>query len=473
MSIAYNPEEMPYDEYTEVTLTITDATSVSPYGKASYAFKAGIPAPWESLGMGTYVEDCVSALFGVENVAYAVEVQENMENRGIYRLVNPYGKAYPYNEEGDYDASQNYYMEINAQDPEGVYITRFNTGMDWGYGECIVWSMANYYMVRQGLSLEDVKAEGLCGTLSEGLITFPKESLLFGMMDYQDGGLYPANGNGKFTVALPGTVIADYSVSVAYEGLFTAVDKSISAVASVVLGTDVEVVKVAMIAGTDAETLLNGIVDGSIEAVSLEADGEVKLPLPEDAVSGRYTIMAVSYADGEAQEYATSSFRYEVPSSETWTEIGTGTYTYVKFFEGDDAGLSLWKSDQTPNRYKISHWGNDVDFTFSYNPETGEVLVDEQEIGYVHPDYGMVNVVDYVTYTGSTSATSYYEDGTFYFALVYFVSDGVFGYGYETFTLDAENATQNTRALAGSIKQLKANIGWPSKLLQNSCPAWY
>ncbi len=48
---------------------------------------------------------------------YMVEVEESMTQPGLYRLVNPYGAAFPYNEPGDYDADNNYYLTINAVDP--------------------------------------------------------------------------------------------------------------------------------------------------------------------------------------------------------------------------------------------------------------------------------------------------------------------------------------------------------------------
>jgi hypothetical protein len=171
-------------------------------------------SPWESLGMATYREDIVTTFFNAENIVYEVEIERNVETPGLYRLVNPYGAAYPYNDEGEYDTSENHYMVIDAQDPEAVTIQQTYTGMNWGYGEFIVWSLADYYL-NQGVTAEEIAAEGYFGKLENGVITFPTRTLLIAMTEYEDGDLYYANTNGLFAVALPGYSIPEYNAPAA------------------------------------------------------------------------------------------------------------------------------------------------------------------------------------------------------------------------------------------------------------------
>ena len=162
-------------------------------------YVAGDSNPWVSLGMATYTEDLVTTFFKVENLSYQVEVRENKDKPGLYRVINPYGAAYPYNEEGDYDTSKEYFFEIDATDPEGVYMPGiYGTGMNWGYGEFSLTSMAYYYMAVQGATFEDVKEAGYCGVLADNVITFPAEGLLISMAEYNNGGLYTSNKNGAF-----------------------------------------------------------------------------------------------------------------------------------------------------------------------------------------------------------------------------------------------------------------------------------
>ena len=170
---------------------------------------AGGPV-WNSLGLAQYTDDFVASLFtDVQPVTYNVEIQESEDKPGLYRLVNPYGAAYPYNQEGDWNTSSDFYLEINAQDPQGVYIETQALGFDWGYGEFLASSqtaqlLANY-------DLETIKAAGgYCGTLSEGVITFPAKALLVSAATLD--GWYYANSSGAFKVVLPSASKSSKSV---------------------------------------------------------------------------------------------------------------------------------------------------------------------------------------------------------------------------------------------------------------------
>ena len=195
--------------YTVVAVSFDKAGEAMSANYLTFEFApAGQPSPWQSLGMATYREDFVAGLFELENVVYEVEIQENTETPGLYRLVNPYGAAFPYNEDGDYDASKNYYVVIDAQDPAAVTIQNTNVGMNWGYGEFSVWSLADYNLT-QGATKEQVAEAGMFGTLENGVITFPVKTLLVSMAEYQNGAIMYANTNGKFAVALPGVELPE------------------------------------------------------------------------------------------------------------------------------------------------------------------------------------------------------------------------------------------------------------------------
>ncbi|WP_148304487.1 hypothetical protein [Bacteroides stercorirosoris] len=87
LSISYNPESLEYDAYSEIKLTIGDESATTPYGMAQYVFKAGIPAPWTSLGKATFSD---AFLFANK---YSVELQRNDLNPSLYRLVDPYSEG--------------------------------------------------------------------------------------------------------------------------------------------------------------------------------------------------------------------------------------------------------------------------------------------------------------------------------------------------------------------------------------------
>lgn len=205
LTIGYNPNSFAYDEYYELTIAIPEEYA-TPYGISSYTFTAGIPSAWVSLGTALYTDDFITTFYGVDTYPYEVEIQENAASPGLFRLVYPYGEAYPYNEAyddgtADWDLTRTYYLEINATDPDGVFIPQQQTGMDWGYGNIEVWSEASREM-ELGATLEDVKAVGLTGTYAEGIITFPPNTLLVSMPLYAEG-FFTANTGGAFRVELP------------------------------------------------------------------------------------------------------------------------------------------------------------------------------------------------------------------------------------------------------------------------------
>ncbi len=179
--------------YTAIAITF-DAEG-NPYEALTKEFEfyvAGQENPWVSLGMATYTEDCLTTFFNVANETYPVEVRQNKDNPGLYRIIHPYA-AY------GADTSNEYFIEIDATDPEGVYIPRIcGTGFDAGYGEISITCMAYYYMATQGVSLEDVKGAGYCGIFADNVITFPAEALMISMPGYQDGAWYKSNINGAF-----------------------------------------------------------------------------------------------------------------------------------------------------------------------------------------------------------------------------------------------------------------------------------
>lgn len=171
------------DNFTVVALGIASDQSSGEYTYKSTAYisfdytSADPNAGWTSLGTVQYTDGYMCALYSISALTWGVEMQENDDQPGYYRLVNPYGAAYPYNESGDYDPDVNSYLYINAVDPDGVFIEESPQTIDWGAGAFTFYSMAAYYMDYGGYPLETVKNAGYCGTLENGKITFPAKTL--------------------------------------------------------------------------------------------------------------------------------------------------------------------------------------------------------------------------------------------------------------------------------------------------------
>lgn len=573
-------------------ITIEDTKYAKVYGtKPTYINCSLARVKWDPVpviegregteGVALWRDDFVTTFFGVQNVEYEVDVQVNAGKPGLYRFKNVYGSEYPYNKPGQYDDSRDYWLVINAEDPNAVYIEKQITGTDWGYGNWIVWSMADNYL-KKGKSKAEVADLGVFGSLKDGVIKFPKGTLLFGMANYNSGGCYESNGSGMFRVTLPGGKDVDYTMSLSAE--LCAGGK---VPVSFELGDDIAKVSYKVFEGKlDKEGIQTAhyeVVEDS-EAPSVSESGTVDIQCPE---SGFYTLVAVGYdAEGVKRGYDGVSFgyvltgdeeekatvisagleltsRYEpegytkinsalfyvygkdiqevrmallkssdealddlealvadlepedddvledvngsgysdlftgldalteytfvvwasngytskIVTSEIKTEglelqkIGSGTFTYTLMFgtesePSDDEGLELYWDPNYANSYLIAHWGNDVNFRFTYDPATGVTEVGDNYIGVDHPTYGPVYAVEYNNYAENPGPDSSFdsENNTFNFALIYMVSAGFLKAGIEKYVLDApvdftQYATETPAESAAATKAVYAREG--------------
>lgn len=151
-------------------------------------------------GWAMLTDDYVTALFEVGNQTFPVRIQERTDISGLFRLVNAYSDNYPVNEPGEWHTDKDYYIIIDATNPNQVYIPDFcETGMEWGYGMFGIWSYAGYFKSK-GYTDDDVR--NYFGTYANGVITFPVDALLISLAEYEDGTLYYSNRNGLFKLVL-------------------------------------------------------------------------------------------------------------------------------------------------------------------------------------------------------------------------------------------------------------------------------
>lgn len=433
--VKYNPSLMGYDNPVKLGLTISDGTYTTPYGISSYEFTLNIPAPWKSLGKGTYIDRFVCIFYGLPyDSQYEVEVEENEQVPGFYRIVYPYDGKYEFNEEGDWDDSKTYYLEIHAENPDKVYIVPQEQGINWGYGSMTMGSIAGLYISR---GTPD-KAEGYYGTLKDGFISFEEGTLLLGMPDYNGGALY-SGGHGGIMLALPGYVIADYSCEVEYTGTFMGLE-NLAVVGNATLGPDVATAKATVVEGLEnIEGALEKIAEDTTEAVTeVTANGEFKVLIPNDSPSSYYTLALATYdAAGALQKYEYETFKFINPNlpKANWdlTKPLTGTYDNAILF-GKPSELIL-----TPNgdsTFTFSNWGAGVKFTFKLH-EDNSITFEDQDVGTTFLSYGEIYVANY-SEAGETYSFYDPEVGVFAFLTDYYVADGNIGIGYETFKVTGE-----------------------------------
>ena len=138
---------------------------------------AGDSNPWESIGYAKYTDDLVLPLFGNPAMSYYVEVLENKEQPGMFRLVDLYGPEHPLYPYSTYEES---YIEIDATDPDGVWFEGIqSTGMNVDGNGLMSLMSLGWYNVRttEGATKEDAKEAGLLGIYADGVITFPANAV--------------------------------------------------------------------------------------------------------------------------------------------------------------------------------------------------------------------------------------------------------------------------------------------------------
>ena len=181
-----------------------DADGKAHTGKVAYIYgDRSDDSEWTSLGKVKYNEDLFAGYYeGLPQVELQVELQENKNTQGYYRLVNPYAE-YEGNCIENHDG-HNHYMYIHAEDPQAVWVENSPIGIDFGddYGEARVTSNVAL-MLEYGLSLEEAIAgseEGI-GQINNNVIEFPAYGLWIGQTGWFNG--YWTSTGQNFRVHLP------------------------------------------------------------------------------------------------------------------------------------------------------------------------------------------------------------------------------------------------------------------------------
>lgn len=478
IQVNYDPEKVVYGNYESVTITIGNEEVTTPYGLSSYTFTAG-KTEWVSAGTGQYREALMDDLYGIGGYpVYDVEIEKSLVREGVYRMKNAYDGKYPYNESYD-DGTKDwldgdFYIEIDASDPEHVWVGRSVLGLNWGHGDVEIMSMVAYNLLAGRSDLETMKKESpeLFGTLVDGIIEFPAGRNF--LISYNDSWYY-TNTSGMFAVALPGSVIKDYAVEFNYTGRFTDGAGNDYGVGSITFGEDVEQVRVAYVPfdTEDLDAVISAIENDEMEyAMADPSSASVMLPLE---TTGSYYAVVVVYAGGEVVDEYVFPFKFQSSHDGevvlTWTPQFIGTYTYDAWWEGEDEGLTMSVCDQNEDMYRIEPFGsedNPVSFTFYYD-ESGSIHVDEQETGEEFRDYGMVYFSDASAYDPEDFPESEFynsydpETGTFSFSLMYYVDAG---YLLDEPAVETFELTGYASASSGKLRMLndKGEVEkWKSK----------
>lgn len=320
--VTYDFEALGYDNTQTITISLPDADA-SQYGKDKYTFTVVVPAPWTSLGMGQMVDAIVAPAYGVAEVTFPVEIQENDITPGYFRIVNPYTtENYPYYEPGDeVDPDAVSYIYLDATDPEDVSFPLTSLNIDWGDGA--IRAIGYNDFMKMSDREVDPKMNGIYNK-DEGIISFPGRNSIFFVLGSD---LYNANPGGTFKVYMPGVVIKDYTATVGYKGLFMPETGAAEAVLSVNVGTDVTSAKVGILPGMVEAAAIEAVAGGTVETLEFKPGEGQSCNIAVEG-SGWFTAAIVAY-DGEEQVGASSvTFKIQAAgaSEGNWEALGDAIF---------------------------------------------------------------------------------------------------------------------------------------------------
>ena len=158
-----------------VVVSLDADGAVASTAAAAFEYYGGGANPWQSLGIGYFTDNLLTSFFGpdednaYEPQTYEVEILENTDEPGMYRLVSAFKGA------AEYMGYSAYYtptdIDVNATVADGVFIEAQQTGLT-------TYATGTYggYML-QNYDFATLYQYGYFGWLEDGVITFPVFSL--------------------------------------------------------------------------------------------------------------------------------------------------------------------------------------------------------------------------------------------------------------------------------------------------------
>lgn len=280
---------------------------------------------WKPIGDGMLRDDAITRYYFLNNYwEFPVEMQESEQTPGRYRLVNAYkncpsvgGPQFP-----DVDN----YLIVDASDPVHVYVEPGCVSYYIGEGQALcLWSIAEDYYNNLYGNWDRADEEGVCGTLEDGAITFPRGALL--AVPIEDLSFDPSkhdyiwgqvNQNGMFRLKLPGTPDSDIDISL----IGMAQDKS-GVLYSLNFSGELDYVKVGVFEGNYTGDMRSLIEQDKVPTYKCEKSQTLTVPYDKDGI---HTLMAVPYANNRSYKptYQTKEWNY---SEDEWKNVGKAHYT--------------------------------------------------------------------------------------------------------------------------------------------------
>lgn len=200
------PEEM--TGKLQLIVVVLDEGALKNVVSTPFEYYGGGGSPWKSLGQGYFVDDMILPLFGYDPEPYPVDIEENTDTPGLYRLVKMYSAV-----AADFGvASGTGDVLVHAEEADGVYIPLQPLELTIGSnGPFSISTDAGELVTEYGYAAVKAQLPEIFGTIQDGVINFPvleEESSSGTVVQYQlyavlNGSYYFAGRNGAFQIVLP------------------------------------------------------------------------------------------------------------------------------------------------------------------------------------------------------------------------------------------------------------------------------
>lgn len=174
----YTPEAQ--GDYTIVAVGFNQANEEVYHTSYTFTFTTvKADSEWEPAGQAKYTDGFLYPFYkGLGGETWMVDIERHKSNPGLIRMVNPYNSANWPSGKASWDLPGNYYITINMEDSEGVYVEESPMGIMLSTADgSIVAGSAVAELLEAGYPLEQLKQVGYAGKLEDGIITFPGMAL--------------------------------------------------------------------------------------------------------------------------------------------------------------------------------------------------------------------------------------------------------------------------------------------------------
>lgn len=155
---------------------------------------------WKPIGSGSITDDFIGPLIGKSISTWSIHFDESITNPGLYRLLEPFGEDCPYYSDGSYDTGKQWYLLIDATDPDHVVVRRQAVGYcDGSRGMAELYNLPEHYMMQGETREQVISSHPECfARMHDGEIRFPAGSMLlkFGDASIRPTAMTDSDGDG-------------------------------------------------------------------------------------------------------------------------------------------------------------------------------------------------------------------------------------------------------------------------------------